>query len=78
MSAAQLGCCEAHCQAPLGHKKLFLWGEPGRRLCSGVCYEKQTLRLVGCCTNSKALQHTRNVVLETPPGTASASNVKGD
>lgn len=43
--------------------------EPGRRLCSGVCCEKQTPHPVGCCTNTKALQDTRNVVLERPPGT---------
>lgn len=39
----QLGCCEAPCQAPLGHKKQFLWGGTRQEAVQwGVLWETDT------------------------------------
>lgn len=75
MSAAQLGWCEAHCQAPLDTEKQFLWGGTGQEAVQWVCYEKHTASS-WLLYQYQGLQDTRNA--ETPPGTAPASKVKGD
>lgn len=40
---AQLGCCQAHCQAPLGHRKQFIWGGTRQEAVQwGVLWETDT------------------------------------